>query len=119
MATRDKIRKKTLISISHSIDAITFMADFSLPSHTCDIFLEADREIGVSDRGFLRGKNSSYCCQKLALLTLLKINFLLARLFSKNFASRYCHSPGGDGGVRPPAKTLTFSNISVITEDIN
>ena len=43
---------------------------------------------------------------------------LLARLFSKK-ASRYCHSPGIVGVVvRHCAKTLTFSNISVITEDI-
>ena len=44
---------------------------------------------------------------------------LLARLFSKK-TSRYCHSPGGGGGVvvRRCVKTLTFSNISVITEDI-
>ena len=50
-----------------------------------------------------------------------KCSVLLARLFSKKTA-RYCHSPGG-GGVLVVvvwlcAKTLTFSNISVITEDI-
>ena len=47
--------------------------------------------------------------------------FLLAHLFSKK-TSRYCHSPGVVVGgvvvVRRGAKTLTFSNISVITEDI-
>ena len=38
----------------------------------------------------------------------------LARLFSW-----YCHSPGvGGGGVWRHAKTLTFYNISVITEDM-
>ena len=44
----------------------------------------------------------------------------LAGLFSKK-TSRYCHSPGVVAGVvvvRRHAKTLTFSNISVITEDI-
>ena len=41
---------------------------------------------------------------------------LLAWLFSKK-TPRYCHRPGV-GGVRRRAKTLTFSNISVITEDI-
>ena len=45
----------------------------------------------------------------------------LARLFSKK-TSRYCHSPGVVGGGRRRrrrrAKTLTFSNISGITEDI-
>ena len=45
----------------------------------------------------------------------------LARLFSKKML-RYCNSPGvvGGGGVFivwRGAKTLTFSNISVITED--
>ena len=45
-----------------------------------------------------------------------------AWLFSKQ-TSRYCHSPGVVGGVvvivvRRHAKTLTFYNISVITEDI-
>ena len=46
---------------------------------------------------------------------------LLARLFSKK-TLRYCHSPGIVGDVvvvvQCCAKTLTFSNISVITEDI-
>ena len=44
----------------------------------------------------------------------------LARLFSKE-TLRYCHSPGVVAGgvvVLRHAKTLTFSNISVITEDI-
>ena len=42
----------------------------------------------------------------------------LARLFSKK-TSRYCHSSGVlVGGVRIRAKTLTSSNISVISEDI-
>ena len=40
------------------------------------------------------------------------IHLFLARLFLKK-TSRYCHSPGV-GFVR----TLTFFNISVITEDI-
>ena len=31
---------------------------------------------------------------------------------------RYCHSPGGVVSFRCRAKTLTFSNISIITEDI-
>ena len=47
----------------------------------------------------------------------------LARLFSKKRRSK-CHSPGvvvGDVviGVRRPAKTLTFANISVIIEGID
>ena len=45
---------------------------------------------------------------------------LLAQLFSKK-TSRYCHNPGvviGSVVVRRHAKTLTFSSISVITEDI-
>ena len=42
--------------------------------------------------------------------------FILARLFSKK-TSRYCHSPGRRRRRRR-AKTLTFSNISVIIEDI-
>ena len=46
----------------------------------------------------------------------LRINLFLARLFSKK-TSRYCHSPGVIV-FRRRAKTLTFSNISVITEDI-
>ena len=44
----------------------------------------------------------------------------LAQLFSKK-TSRYCYSPGVVGGVSAASascKTLTFSNISVITEDI-
>ena len=42
----------------------------------------------------------------------------LARLFLKK-ASKYCHSPGVVAVVvRRHAKTLTFSYISVITEDI-
>ena len=41
----------------------------------------------------------------------------LARLFSKKM-SRYGHSPGVVVVVRRRANTLTFSNISVITEDI-
>ena len=45
---------------------------------------------------------------------------LLAQLFSKK-RLRFCHSPGilsSGVVVRRHAKTLTFSNISVITEDI-
>ena len=37
----------------------------------------SQREIGVSDREILRGKNISYIRKKLALLTLLKINFFI------------------------------------------
>ena len=48
---------------------------------------------------------------------------ILARLFSKK-TSKFCHSPGVVVGVvivvivRRRAKTLTVSNISIITEDI-
>ena len=37
----------------------------------------SQREIGVSDREILRGKNISCIRKKLALLTLLKINFFI------------------------------------------
>ena len=47
---------------------------------------------------------------------------LVSSLFSKK-TSRYCHSPSVIVGgvvvvVQPLVKTLTFSNISVITVDI-
>ena len=53
------------------------------------------------------------------------VSHILARLFSKK-TSRYCHSPGivvgggGGGGVVVGVVRIlyTFSNISVITEDI-
>ena len=41
----------------------------------------------------------------------------LVPLFSKK-TWRYCHSPVVGGGILWRAKTLTLSNISVITEDI-
>ena len=61
-------------------------------------------------------------------MAILLVLLFLARLFSKK-TSRYCHSPGvvvanesaSDNWRRRRwrrAKTLTFSNISVITEDI-
>ena len=54
--------------------------------------------------------------------SILESSDFFAQLFWKKM-SRYCHSPGVVIGevvviVHHHAKTLTFSNISVITEDI-
>ena len=51
----------------------------------------------------------------------IKILIFSLAVFAKK-TSRYCHSLGivgdGVGGIRRCAKTLTFSNSSIITEDI-
>ena len=71
----------------------------------------AENRRGVPIHLMAISKRMRYQCQNFRLL-------FLARLFSKK-TSRYCHSPSVGGGIiRHPAKTLTFSNISVITEDI-
>ena len=67
------------------------------------------------NKGTIRGNPVSVVI--FSILLKLSSRFL-ARLFTKK-TTRYCHSPGiGGVGSRRRAKTLTFSNISVFTEDI-
>ena len=80
-------------------------------------------------RKFAENKNHNYITlnfnrimpfEVFSLKIVSTVSFL-AQLFSKK-TSRYCHSPDvivcGDVVVWGRAKTLTFSYISVITEDI-